>query len=368
MAPAEAYAFYKGCTDYDRLLTATPKPSRAAQANAKGASRIWGTDIFTKWEERPLLNVAPRDMSPGAAAFKNRALNFMRCLVLAATHVFAISFLPSVTLRKAVIAYLIYMIPGLFGITLCYHRMLTHRSFKTYKWFEYLCAWLGTQGGQGDPIEWVSLHRYHHLHTDTPLDPHSPYEGFWWSHILWLFKVEESVIDFSNAADLKSQFFYRFLEFGHFPLVFLLKPYLTYTYLGGWDAVAWTQAIPMVVGWHTTFLVNSACHSFGTQPFNTGDLSTNCWWVALLAFGEGNHNGHHAFPYSAKHGLNGLAGGEIDVTWWVICLLEKVGLVWDVQVPSEKVQAAKRAPPPAKAAAGKAARAGRTVDLTAKAE
>lgn len=356
----QQYQFYKGCDDYDTLMTATPKPSREAQSKEKGVSRILGTDICTKWEARPLLNIPPRDMPPRLAVFKNTVLCIMRFLVLTSMHAMAAYYLPTATWRKAVVAYFIYAIPGLFGITLCYHRMLTHRSFKCAKWFEYLCAWIGAQGGQGDPIEWVSMHRFHHLHTDTPLDPHSPYEGFWWSHVLWLFRTEASIVDYSNVADLKSQWFYRFLEVTFFPWLFLVKPYLIYTYCGGWDAIGWQLAIPMVAGWHTTFLVNSACHSFGTQPFDTGDLSTNCWWVSLIAFGEGNHNGHHAFPYSARHGLNGLNAGEVDVTWYVICLLEKLGIVWDVQVPSEKVLASKRA------GAG-AARPGKTVKLTAKA-
>jgi stearoyl-CoA desaturase (delta-9 desaturase) len=103
----------------------------------------------------------------------------------------------------------IFAFCGIVGITLGYHRMLTHKSFKTYKWLEYLIAFVGTQAGQGDPIEWVSTHRYHHLHTDTPLDPHSPYEGFWWSHLLWLTGTEHSLLDYANVPDLKNQLFYK---------------------------------------------------------------------------------------------------------------------------------------------------------------
>lgn len=171
----------------------------------------------------------------------------------------------------------------------------------------------------------VSTHRYHHLHCDTPLDPHSPYEGFWWSHITWLFSTEASMLDYANAPDLKSQPFYRFLETFYLPILFVIKPYLTYQ-LGGLELVVWTLAVPMVLGWHSTFLVNSAAHVYGRRPYDTGarqrrqrhgqrccdcmqyvhslarhrcrlltlpaavaagDLSTNCWWVAAVSFGEG---------------------------------------------------------------------------------
>eukprot|EP00879_Flechtneria_rotunda_P022364 GHRR01023598.1.p1 GENE.GHRR01023598.1~~GHRR01023598.1.p1 ORF type:complete len:117 (+),score=34.19 GHRR01023598.1:790-1140(+) len=114
------------------------------------------------------------------------------------------------------------------------------------------------------------------------------------------------------------------------------------------ELVAWTIAVPMVFGWHSTFLVNSASHVYGRQPYETGDLSTNCWWVALISFGEGWHNAHHAFPYSARHGLD---WWELDATWYLICVLQFLGIVWDVQVPSEKVREAKRKQPVTKAKA-----------------
>ena len=136
---------------------------------------------------------------------------------------------------------------------------------------------MGAQGGQGEPIEWVSTHRYHHLHTDTPLDPHSPYEGFWWSHVTWLANTEASCADYDNANDLKAQLFYRVLEVAFFPWLFIAKPLLTHAYLGGLPAVTWTLAVPMVLGWHSTFLVNSAAHVWGRRPYDTGDLSTNNW-------------------------------------------------------------------------------------------
>eukprot|EP00775_Hariotina_reticulata_P004324 gene4324-4577_t len=333
------FMMLKGCKDYDVLNTAHPRPSRAAQAKEPGAHRILGTDIYAQSEQRPLLNLETKEIPPHAARLKNAVTCLMRFSVIVSMHAIALYYGPrTFSWENLGLACIIYTIPGIFGITLCYHRMLTHRSFKTHKWFEYLCAFIATQAGQGDPIE-VSTHRYHHLHCDTPLDPHSPYEGFWWSHFTWLFSTEASMLDYANVPDLKNQFFYRMLEVTFFPWLFVLKPLLTYYYLGGWGAVAWTQAIPMVAGWHSTWLVNSAAHTYGRQPYDTGDLSTNCWWVAAVSFGEGWHNSHHAFPYSARHGLE---WWELDPTWYLICVLKALGIVWDVQVPSEKVRAAKR--------------------------
>lgn len=350
---SEQFQRLKGSKDYDILLTSHPKPSKAAQAKVKGAHKILFTDIYAKSESRPLLDLETREIPKKGATIKNAITCFMRLTVILAMHSIAAYYGPKTfTWRNLAIGYLVYAIPGIFGITLCYHRMLTHRSFKTYKWFEYLCAWLGSQAGQGDPIEWVSTHRYHHLHCDTPLDPHSPFEGFWWSHITWLFSTEASMLDYTNAPDLKAQWFYRFLEVTFFPWLFVIKPYLTYQY-GGIEAVCWTIAVPMVAGWHSTFLVNSAAHTWGTRPYDTGDLSTNCWWVAAVSFGEGWHNAHHAFPYSARHGLE---WWEIDPTWYLICALKALGIVWDVQVPSEKVRASKRA------------KSAKAVNITAKAQ
>lgn len=140
----------------------------------------------------------------------------------------------------------------------------------------------------------------------------------------------------------------RILEVTFFPVLFILKPIITYR-LGGMAAVTWTIAFPLVVGYHSTFLVNSAAHVWGTRPYETGDLSTNNAFVSFLAFGEGWHCSHHAFPYSARHGLD---PGELDPTWWLICAMQALGLAWDVKVPSEKAKAEKRRIPSGAAGAG----------------
>ncbi|GBG00001.1 hypothetical protein Rsub_12728 [Raphidocelis subcapitata] len=345
MSYSEAYDLLKGCRDPEVLKTAAPKVSKAAQALEKGAARIPGSDVYAVPKGRAfaaggLLDMPTKEIPTRGAVLKNRVTCGMRCVAIGGAHlVLAVWGPSSFTWGWAAVGFLSYVLVGIVGITMGYHRLLTHKSFKTYKWLEYFIAWVGSQAGQGDPIEWVSTHRYHHLHCDTPLDPHSPYEGFWWSHILWLTGTEHSLLDYANVPDLKSQLFYRFLEVTFFPALFIAKPLLTYYYLGGMGAVAWTNAFPLVVGWHATFLVNSAAHVWGDRPYDTGDLSTNNALVSLLAFGEGWHCNHHAFPYSARHGLE---AWELDPTWWLILAMQAVGLAWDVQVPSEKAKAARR--------------------------
>jgi hypothetical protein len=123
------------------------------------------------------------------------------------------------------------------------------------------------------PVQ-VSHHRYHHLHCDTPLDPHSPYEGFFWAHILWLLGTETVLQDRFNTPDMNSQWWYRFLEATFFPQIFIIKPLLFY-YFGGLEMVVWGICVPTVCGWHATFLVNSAAHTWGRQPYETGNCGLN---------------------------------------------------------------------------------------------
>ncbi|XP_057969641.1 palmitoyl-monogalactosyldiacylglycerol delta-7 desaturase, chloroplastic-like [Malania oleifera] len=227
----------------------------------------------------------------------------------------------------------LYAITGLLGITLSFHRNLSHRSFKLPKWLEYFFAYCGVQALQGNPIDWVSTHRYHHQFCDSEKDPHSPIEGFWLSHMNWLFDtstVIERCGGTSNVGDLQKQPFYRFVQSTYIvhPIAFgaLLCA------LGGFPFVVWGMGVRIVWVYHITWLVNSATHIWGKQAWNTGDLSKNNWWVALLAFGEGWHNNHHAFEYSARHGLE---WWQVDMTWYMVRVLQAVGLATDVKLPTE---------------------------------
>ncbi|KAL5728783.1 hypothetical protein ACHQM5_001823 [Ranunculus cassubicifolius] len=222
---------------------------------------------------------------------------------------------------------------GSFGITLSYHRHLTHKSFKLPKYLEYFFAYIGVHGLQGDPIWWVSTHRFHHKHTDTNRDPHTPDEGFWFSHVFWLFDnryAMEKGATSAHASDLLEQTYYRFLQ-RTYTIHVLLQAALLYM-CGGLPFVVWGMGVRGFWGLHVTWLVNSVCHTWGQRAWNTGDLSTNNWFIAMLTYGEGWHNNHHAFEYSARHGLE---WWEIDVTWYFIKLLECLGLATDVKLPLE---------------------------------
>jgi fatty-acid desaturase len=227
---------------------------------------------------------------------------------------------------------LLHAVCGGLGICVGYHRLLTHRSFKCPTAVEYTLALLGSLSLEGGPIDWVTHHRQHHQYADAPGDPHSAREGFFWSHIFWMMwepnKKDWQELTGRYAPDLRRVRFYRFLDRTYVELTLVLTVLL---YLvGGWPFVVWGTCVRLVVTYHTTFFVNSASHTFGYRNFPLNDLSTNCWWVALMSYGEGWHNNHHAFPTSARHGLR---PWELDPSYGFIRLLKAVGLAWDLRTP-----------------------------------
>ena len=244
------------------------------------------------------------------------------------------------------------------GITLCYHRLLSHRSFKTPKWFEYVLATCGCLAWQGGPIGWVGTHRMHHQHSDTEHDPHSPNHGFTWAHVLWfMHRYHHGVHRRQAATDLLKDRGLRFLDtYSWLPIVGLILV----LFAGGWawgtfvsghtgwvtgaSWVVWAVALRTVVFFHLTWFVNSAGHTWGYQNYkDTGDRSTNLWWLALFSFGEGWHNNHHANPRSAAHGLRWF---EFDITYYTIKVLGWVGLAKKINLPpAERMPGAISEPP-----------------------
>ena len=221
------------------------------------------------------------------------------------------------------------------GITLCYHRLLTHHSFRTPKWFEYCLTLLGCLAWQGGPIQWVGTHRIHHKHSDDEQDPHTPKHGFAWSHMFWCMHKEPQGHRPADAArDLMRDPIMCFINRYFWAPQFLLIPlmYIAGEWLFGAGAswLVWGVFARTVVVYHGTWFVNSAAHTWGYRNFKTGDQSTNLWWVALLGFGEGWHNNHHAHPRSAAHGMRWF---ELDVTYWIIRVLGWVGLAKSIVLP-----------------------------------
>ena len=257
----------------------------------------------------------------------------VKALYLFGMHLGAVAAIWHTSWAAVGVAILLHWLCGGLGICVGYHRMLTHRSFQCPKPLEYIFATLGALSLQGAPIEWVTHHRQHHQFSDQAGDPHSARNMFWWSHMLWITWVHsdrglQDVVERRYVPDLLKQPYYRFLAWGHVPIAILLSGVLYL--LGGWPFVVWGVFVRVVATYHCTFLVNSASHTFGYRTYDTNDLSTNCWWVALLSYGEGWHNNHHAYPTSARHGFT---KWEIDPSWWFIRGMEKMGLAWDLSLP-----------------------------------
>lgn len=233
------------------------------------------------------------------------------------------------------VAVFFHWVTGGLGITLGFHRLVTHRSFQTPKLLEYFLIFCGSLTCQGGVIDWVGLHRMHHLHSDSKGDPHDSHEGFWWSHMgCWFYHIPEDMEIHRYTKDIADDRVYQFLNKYFIPVQVVLGVLLYF--LGeafspglGWSFVVWGIFVRMVVVFHCTWFVNSATHKFGYRTYESDDCSTNCWWVALVTYGEGWHNNHHAFQYSARHGLQ---WWEIDLTWMTIQLLQTLGLATKVKL------------------------------------
>ena len=232
-----------------------------------------------------------------------------------------------------------------------YHRMLTHGSFATHRWTRNVIASVGCLAGEGPPMQWVANHRLHHARSDQEGDPHSPNDGGWWSHIFWIaYKVGgKDPKEFYRkwAPDLQRERFMRTLNYAFVPINLVASLVLAgigYAIGGSQLAVSWlvwAVCVRMVFVLHSTWLVNSASHIWGYRNYETRDDSRNNWWVALITYGEGWHNNHHAHPRMAMHGHR---WWEVDITFAIIRMLRAVGLAWDVvdyRTKSEKTPAAK---------------------------
>lgn len=256
-----------------------------------------------------------------------------------------------VSTTAVVVALSMYVIRGL-GVTAGYHRLLAHRSFRARRPVQFLLALAGSLATQGGPLWWVAHHRSHHRYTETEKDIHSPEtQGFWRAHIGWMLSPESFRENGANARDLHKlpelkflQKHYAWIVIGQGLAIFALgellaawKPSLG---TSGAQLTVWAYFIATVALWHATFMVNSVCHIWGARPFDAGDRSTNNWLVGLLALGEGWHNNHHKFAYSARHGLE---WWQFDLTWVFLRLLDRLGLVSELRLPRARALARSRA-------------------------
>src|SRR3984885_11936827 len=259
---------------------------------------------------------------------KSTEFNSVFFAVIAAFHLGAVAALFTFHWSSVFLFLVMWLLGQNVGISISYHRQLTHRGFTTPKWLEYVMAICGTMSLQGSPAYWVAVHRMHHQYTDKPGDPHSPRDGKWWSHMGWILhgSLHSETTTLSRyAPDLQRDAFYRWLAVWHWLPITLTA--IALLAVGGWPWVLWGIFFRVTVGLHVTWLVNSATHIWGSRRFETRDDSRNNWWGAVLSGGEGWHNNHHAHPVSARHGM---AWYELDVNYWGIWMLEKVGLATKV--------------------------------------
>ena len=252
-------------------------------------------------------------------------------------------------------AHLIMMLVGWaltsLGITIGFHRLLAHRSFETHSWVRLFWTVMGALSVEGSPLIWCAVHRRHHQYSDRDGDPHSPHlargswaflRGFWNAHVGWLFRGYWSHPEFERyIPDLISDPW--LVRVDRLYYIFVLLSLAAPAAIGWWlqpslQGVAmgllWGGLVRIFLTHHITWSINSICHLFGTQDFVSNDHSRNNWLCGLLAFGEGWHNNHHAFPTSARHGLT---WRQVDVSWWLIRGMQACGLAWNVQTPSSEL-------------------------------
>lgn len=288
--------------------------------------------------------------APEAAPDRER-IDWLRCIPFVGLHLACLAVLwvgwSQIALWTAAALYALRM----FAVTGFYHRYFSHRSFKTSRWLQAAMALLGASSAQRDPIWWASHHFHHHAHSDDPDDPHSPSQrGFWMSHVGWFmtrdgFLTREGYVrDWLTFPELR--FLNRFdlvppaiLGAAVFFLGEALAARAPELGTNGPQMLTWGFFVSTVVLYHATFTINSLAHGFGSKRFATSDDSRNNWWLALLTFGEGWHNNHHHYPGSVRQGFY---WWEIDLTYYGLWLLERLGLVWDLREAPESALASRR--------------------------
>ncbi len=245
------------------------------------------------------------------------------------------------------------------GITVGFHRLLTHRSFKCNRWVRAGFAALGSAAAEGPVIDWVATHRKHHQFSDEDGDPHSPhacedhgfkgaFKGLLHAHIGWVFSDMEVADEQRYAKDLLADPLLVFVDrtFVLWVLLGLALPFglgvaASGNVTGGLCALLWGGALRIFLMHHATFSINSLCHFFGNQDYETGDESRNLAWLAVPTWGEAWHNTHHAFPTSYRHGAD---KGQLDLSAEFIQILERLGIVWDVvRIPDDRRERKARA-------------------------
>lgn len=271
-------------------------------------------------------------------AYKNtqsdsRNINWLRCMPYIMIYVGCLGVFWVGVSKAAIYTCIASYCVSVFVLTGFYHRLFSHRTFKTSRTFQFIISVIGMCAAQRSPLWWAAHHRYHHTHSDAITDKHSPVQhGFIRSHFGWFLEDASFEVDETCIKDLikypELVFLNRFDVLP--PLLYIFALY----YFGGLQFVVWGFFISTVLVYQVTFSVNSIAHLIGKRRYNTNDNSRNNWWLALLTFGEGWHNNHHHWPSSAKQGFKIY---EIDITYYLLKILQKLGLIWDLRVPPPEV-------------------------------
>ena len=228
------------------------------------------------------------------------------------------------------VAVVLHWVTCSIGICLGYHRYLAHKSLKLKQPSEFLTLLCGAISGEGSPLQWAATHRVHHQRSDLKGDPHSPFDGTFWSHVAWLFVRQKpnyrERLYRQYVPELADRPLLRFFQ--KTEVFWLVATGVMLLALGGLPVLLWGMCVRMVFAYHSTWFVNSATHLWGYRNYDTRDESRNLWWVAVLSYGEGWHNNHHAHPSLAPAGHR---WWEIDMTWWAIKFLKAIGQAYDVR-------------------------------------
>ena len=234
------------------------------------------------------------------------------------------------TWQAAVTALVLHWATASIGICLAYHRYLTHRSFKLRQPASFLVTLCGVLSGEGTPLQWCAVHRLHHKRSDLHGDPHSPLEGAWGAHLYLMFvkktPEERATLYRRFIPELAQKPMLQFFEKTF--LLWLIASGVVLYAVGGLPMLLWGLCLRMVIAYHSTWFVNSATHLWGYRNYKTRDESRNLWWVAILSYGEGWHNNHHAHPANARAGHR---WWEFDPTFWAIRCLQAVGMAYDIK-------------------------------------
>ncbi len=252
----------------------------------------------------------------------------------------------------AIITALVLYAVRMFAITGFYHRYFSHKAFKTSRIVQFVFALIGASSVQRGPLWWAAHHRVHHVNSDSDNDEHSPrLHGFLWSHMGWFLSRHNFSTNLNRISDFAKYPELRFIDrfdilipvllglslFGSGELISHLYPEAG---TNGWQMLVWGFVISTLALYHVTFTINSLAHTIGKRRFKTRDDSRNNWFLALLTFGEGWHNNHHYYPGSARQGFR---WWEIDISYYILKLLQFIGLIWDLRpVPERVIQEYKR--------------------------